>query len=193
MSTMKANGHRSESAVKERPKNEKRNSDFYGQESIRVSDSRQSNKRLYEENPESKSMHLDYKLLFEKQKTEINVLQEKANIDKKEIEYLKRQLEETKRPKHEDKNSEIYKKLKDIENEKEYLNFKIFEFMQKTAKYVPCDYKGEKPSLKEIERYLNNVDVFIGKLVSDNKYLTNGKSHNSNNESKSTPDHKKVG
>jgi hypothetical protein len=114
----------------------------------------------------------DYKALYEKQKEEMGMLMDREKNYKREIDHLRRELDENKR--HNGGASEANKRLKEVESEKETLMLKILEFIKKTSKYVPYNYSGDKISVRDIEKFLVNLDSFLVKLITDNKSRSGG-------------------
>jgi hypothetical protein len=147
--------------------------------------------------PQTSLKGIDYKNVAEKQKDEINALLDKERLYKREIEQLKRQLEDvTKKQKYDfegkqaDRNNndlknqyesiitgkdkeiqQLAKRVDNLETENENIMAKIYEFMKKTNRFVGT---GDNINPSDIDKYFSTVEVLLGKLVNDNKTMNSG-------------------
>jgi hypothetical protein len=121
---------------------------------------------IYSSQQDSKGF--DYKTLYEKEKEEVRMLVEKEKGYRKEIEYLRTELDKS------SSTSEI-KKLRQLEMDKEILTQTVHEFIIKTSKYVPFGCFGDRISIQEIDSFFNYLNTYLAKLINDNKILNKEK------------------
>jgi hypothetical protein len=120
----------------------------------------------------------DYKILYDKKKEEMHKLLDKEKNYKRVIELLQRELDGRR-----DSNSKL-KKLKEVESEKEELRLSVLEFIKNTSKYVPYNYSGDKITVREIQKFLTNLDSFLVQLVSENNAIRKPNKNNPNPDGK---------